>query len=113
MTNILKTGAELITAERERHILHEGRTPEHDAAHKPGTLTVAAIVYATLAASSPDMRQRFRDEKEQGLTPRHWPWDSSSFKIGANDDGDSRIRELTKAGALIAAEIDRIQSKSH
>jgi hypothetical protein len=113
MTHIIQSGAERIATERARQITDEGRTAEHDAAHKQGALTMAAIVYATAAASSPDMRKNFRDVKEQGLTLRHWPWEAGSFKIGADDGKDSRIRELTKAGALIAAEIDRLLKQSH
>jgi hypothetical protein len=35
--------------------------------------------------------------------PREWPWDSKWWKPG------ERIRELEKAGALIAAEIARLE----
>ena len=35
-----------------------------------------------------------------------WPWDLEWFKPSPYD----RIRELVKAGALIAAEIDRLQN---
>ena len=37
--------------------------------------------------------------------PPTWPWDESWFKPTPDD----RIRELVKAGALILAEIDRLQ----
>ncbi len=48
----------------------------------------------------------------------NWPWDPKWWKPLYNDEEDqtpdeidNRIRELTKAGALIAAEIDRLQRK--
>jgi hypothetical protein len=37
-----------------------------------------------------------------------WPWSKHWWKPTPND----RVRELVKAGALIAAEIDRLQAKS-
>jgi hypothetical protein len=36
---------------------------------------------------------------------RFWPWTQRTFKPTPHD----RIRELVKAGALIAAEIDRLE----
>ena len=38
------------------------------------------------------------------MPPTLWPWALSQWKPTPDD----RIRELTKAGALIAAEIDRL-----
>lgn len=80
-------GAELIAAERQRQVDVEGWTPEHDAEHDRGELAKAAAAYAV-----PDHAAVF------------WPWAFSGFKR------DERVRELAKAGALIAAEIDRLQS---
>ena len=37
-----------------------------------------------------------------------WPWDEKFFKPDTTYTYDGRIRELTKAGALICAEIDRL-----
>lgn len=42
---------------------------------------------------------------EKLLVWKIWPWDKSWWKPTPDD----RIRELIKAGALIAAEIDRLQ----
>lgn len=36
--------------------------------------------------------------------PLRWPWEAEAFKPTPDD----RVRELVKAGALIAAEIDRL-----
>lgn len=98
----MKTGIQLITEERERQIAQEGWTPEHDDEHRRGELASAASAY-TIA--SRDMIL--------GLPPRgvamaigsmYWPADWGEFK--ATEDV---VRNLTKAGALIAAEIDRLQ----
>jgi hypothetical protein len=86
-------GAELIAAERERQVSAEGWTPEHDDQHTRGELAKAAGVYAMPANAS---------WKEVA-----WPWEPESFKHKP-PTREGRIRELTKAGALIAAEIDRL-----
>lgn len=85
------TGAELIQKERERQITEEGWTPEHDDQHDLGQILAAAICYAHNAG----------DYKM--APPRQWPWDESWWKPTGKT-----IRDLTKAGALIAAEIDRL-----
>lgn len=87
------TGIELIAAERQRQITDEGWTAEHDDQWPYGTLAEAAACYAS--------KQRTAD----GFSPDGWPWDEEWWKPTPLD----RIRELTKAGALIAAEIDRLQ----
>jgi len=43
--------------------------------------------------------------KMVGPIPFNWPWEDRFWKPTPND----RVRELVKAGALIAAEIDRVQ----
>lgn len=85
----------LIAAERQRQVAAEGWTPEHDDGHADGEMAEAAACYAL----PPDLRQ----ESPKG--PQFWPWDAQWWKPSPND----RIRELVKAGALIAAEIDRLQ----
>lgn len=91
----MKTGIDYISAERERQVNEEGWTPQHDAHYKDNELAYAAVSYAI-----PDIgRYRYLDEK-----PKYWPWESKWWKPTPDD----RIRELSKAGALIAAEIDRL-----
>lgn len=90
-----KPGADLIAAERDRQVEAEGYSPEHDDRHKPEEFTMAAIAYAL-----PEwMRWTYKGDCEW------WPFEKDSFKPSPDD----RMRELVKAGALIAAEIDRIQ----
>lgn len=93
---------DLIDEERSRQIQDEGWTPEHDDGHQHGELAKAAACYAT-------------PEESRFMLGRHiWPWDEAWWKPEPHD----RIRELVKAGALIVAEIDRLQrlaanSKNH
>lgn len=93
-----RDGVAIIAAERRRQIRDEGWTRDHDVSHHAGVLAQAAATYATL----PERRLY------GGADLRHpigWPlgWD---FKPTPDD----RVRELAKAGALIAAEIDRIMA---
>jgi hypothetical protein len=90
-------GAALIATERKRQVSEEGWTLEHDAEHDDGALVWAAICYArasTLAA----YRSFF--------PPSEWPWQPKWWKPSKD-----RIRNLVKAGALIAAEIDRLAAE--
>lgn len=82
-------GVSLIAAERDRQINEEGWTSEHDDQYTDDSLSVAAASYAL-----PD---RLRSS-----IARLWPWDLKWWKPSPD-----RIRDLIKAGALIAAEIDR------
>lgn len=92
-----KTGVELIAEERKRQIEIEGWTAEHDAKYVCGELTDAAVCYA--------IRGYWRTRYDSFLKIV-WPWDPKWWKPSQDD----RIRELAKAGALIAAEIDRLQN---
>lgn len=97
----MKTGIEIISDERQRQLDEEGWTPEHDSQHSDGELAIASACYA--------MAERERDIEEFGINGGpliFWPWDDKWWKPTPND----RIRELAKSGALIAAEIDRIQN---
>jgi hypothetical protein len=102
----MNTGIELIAAERERH----GWTIDHDNRHTAGELIAAATCYADASlalingAQPEDVRGYYLDCTAP--VPQ-WPWDDSSFKISSDP-----IRNLVKAGALIAAEIDRISRQN-
>lgn len=90
-------GIDLIAAERKRQVEQEGWTPAHDRRHEDGELAFAAACYAL-------------PEAARGIivvTPKFWPWDLEWWKPTPDD----RIRELQKAGALIAAEIDRLRAE--
>lgn len=83
-----------IATERRRQIEQEGWTPEHDDAHSDGQMATAAACYA-ISAHSPLRYKRI-------IMPSWWPWDSTWWKPSTTR------RDLVKAGALIAAEIERL-----
>lgn len=78
-----------IKAERRRQIAEEGWTAEHDDAYRLGELLSAAHAYAD-------------EPGAKGVPPGSWPWSSLWWKPG------SKARDLTKAGALCLAELDRM-----
>lgn len=85
-----------VAAERRRQIEVEGWTPEHDDEHKAGGMRVAAACYAIWGLPS-----RIASE----LVSKLWPWTGWSqqwFK-----PKDTR-HNLIRAGALILAEIERL-----
>lgn len=91
----MKAGAQLITEERARQIEAEGFGPEHDANHGRGELASAAVCYALLHANYP-----IRDGWK--MVGCFWPWDDEYWKPR------TPVENLVRAGALIAAEIDRL-----
>ncbi len=101
----MKTGIELIAEERQRQIEIEGWTKEHDAQHKDCELVKAAICYAdpNIYYNRENILIKYR------VPNKFWPkqWDIHWFKP------TDRIRDLVKAGALIAAEIDRLQTENN
>lgn len=100
---IKPTGLELVSQERARHF-ELGYDAEHDSYEVNGELAAAAALYAVDGTYLEDML--YTDATEYD---KLWPWPESSYpdKRGKIE----RIRELTVAGALIAAEIDRLQAK--
>ena len=101
------TGVELIAAERQRQIDVEGWSAERDGAvHSDGQLGRAAENYVRFAVE-PALARDY--QRKNGHTPGGWPWHWSWWKPSQGDAPEDRIRELSKAGALIAAEIDRLQ----
>ncbi|CUX23649.1 hypothetical protein AGR6A_Cc150138 [Agrobacterium sp. NCPPB 925] len=79
-----------IAAERARQIEKEGWSPEHDDKYTNGELLEAAACYA------------LHNSGELDDAPGAWPWSRDFWKP------TSRQRDLEKAGALIAAELDRV-----
>jgi hypothetical protein len=93
------TAIEMIAAERERQIEQEGWTAEHDAKeHNNGDLTKAGISYAAQAAT------QLKLNTNETCDTMNWPWDYKWWKPSPDP-----VRNLVKAGALIAAEIDRLK----
>ena len=89
----MPTGIDIIAKERTRQIHVEEWTPSHDSEHDGGELAMAASVYAAPEMCRGPARMRAM-----------WPWSDAWWKPSPED----RVRELAKAGALIAAEIDRL-----
>lgn len=111
------TGAKLIAAERQRQIAQEGWTAEHDDDHAGPALALAGICYAAAAVDQCDIRAVAWDGEGNAEIRDPWPWDKTWDKrkkharARAHTEEDrrtGRIRCLTIAGALIAAEIDRL-----
>lgn len=96
----LEGGAGLIVVERRRQVLDERYLVGQDDKHTEDQLALAAVSYAL-----PDRLRAHRMTAFAGrLCPLFWPWVPRYWKPTSGD----RTRELVKAGALIAAEIDRI-----
>lgn len=102
----MKTGIELIAEERQRQIEKEGYTDISDSQHDDNSLAKAAACYA-MPNDEREKYQSFTFSEPKRFYPRWWPksWHINHWK----PTPDNRVKELTKAGALIAAEIDRLQ----
>lgn len=91
-----------VIAERQRQQSVEGLTPAHDDKHDNNEMAFAASCYAFHSAAAS------WDFEDDGMpydihpAPKNWPWDSRWWKP------TSPRRDLVKAGALIIAEIERI-----
>jgi hypothetical protein len=99
-------GIERIAKERQRQIDKEGWTAEHDDHHNHGDLSAAARCY-TLCAWRQLMGKQCGwtdDQFDFIILEREWPWDRTWWKPSPDP-----IRNLEKAGALISAEIDKLQ----
>lgn len=91
MTDNLTQAARDVLAERRRQIEAEGWTPEHDDKWSSGEIAQATACYALLAAAW---------NREAVL--EIFPWSRSWLK------STTPRRDLVKAGALIQAEIERL-----
>lgn len=84
-----------VLAERARQIHVEGCSLARDDRYVSGELSAAAAAYLSWT----------HGEYDAGTVPINWPWDWVWFK-----PADPR-RNLVKAGALILAEIERIDRR--
>ncbi|MDR0474229.1 MAG: hypothetical protein LBH43_11230 [Treponema sp.] len=96
------TGVERIATERKRQIESEGWSAEHDDSHDHGELARAAACYALNGDNQ--TATVGKNAVVIDLIKLIWPWDWKWW----TPSPVNRIRELEKAGALIAAEIDRL-----
>jgi hypothetical protein len=84
-----------VAAERERQKTIEGFTEAHDDAHAKGEMAAAAACYAFQSV-----------RRYVAPAPFDWPWEVQSWKP------KDRRRNLVLAGALIIAEIERLDRAS-
>lgn len=93
-------GVTAIAQERRGQIEREGYAPSEDDAYTAGELAQAACAYITWEWSEAHDRDRHM--------ALHWPmgWDLAAFKP------KDRRSDLVRAGALLAAEIDRLDRKA-
>lgn len=92
MVAVNHDGADLIAIERERQAEIKGWTPEHDDQWGESELLIAASGYL------------YAGHTGNTSKPMGWPWHEDWWR-----PSEDPIRNLVKAGALIAAEIDRLQ----
>ena len=85
--------AQDVLAERRRQVESEGWTPEHDDEHASGALADAAACYAVFPVAGTELPKGYYSL---------WPWDRGWWKP------KDRRSNLVKAGALILAEIERL-----
>jgi hypothetical protein len=98
------SGAGRIATERERQVSAEGWTAEHDECHPRGELALAAAFYILSEKVRTKTEMHTVETTPIIVADLRWPFEGEAWKPTPRD----RIRELTKAGALIAAEIDRL-----
>lgn len=91
-----------VIAERQRQVSAEGWTPDHDDTHHNNEMAFAAACYAFhAAAASWDLEDDGIDYDSHPV-PKNWPWEPEWWKP------KSARADLVRAGALILAEIERL-----
>ncbi len=115
MSTDTRTGLQRIADERNRQLHKLGWNAEHDDEHDDGSLAWAAVCYAAptpVYAKDPDddgvftFRDPFPHEWVDARQKRSHRTKNLITKAAVYDA--QRLRLLEKAGALIAAEIDRL-----
>lgn len=88
----MKTGIELIAQERQEQIEKHGMTVASDVNINPNGALLSAAKYLI--------------DPSHSIWPKHWNVDYKEHL----DNNKTKLEKLVIAGALIAAEIDRIKS---
>ena len=93
-----------IAVERRRQMEAESWSPDHDDRHTRGELARAASCYAVVGGMGDSTRDHYRPghPPRSYATGQGWPWDAEWWKP------KDRRRDLIRAGALIVAEIERL-----
>lgn len=103
----MKSALGLLASERKRQIAEENWSEEQDKTYKDGQLAILASLYA-LPESKRTYIPKYTSDGHIKHVPLGFPDDfNCTFWKPSRYD---RIRELVKAGALILAEIERLQS---
>lgn len=101
--NLVHLGVLLIAEERRWQVEKHGWTAAHDDKHDRGQMLAAAMCYASV----PLLRLTFKPNNAESeiteVMATKWPWDEQWWKPSRDP-----VSNLVKAGALIAAEIDRL-----
>lgn len=101
-----QTGIDKIWKERLRQIHTEGYDSDHDSQHTLGEIAEGARCYLTAA-----LEQIYQETNHNAFLDsqtlkdefcKDWPWEFDTFK-----PSEDYQRNLVKAGAMIAAELDR------
>lgn len=101
-----------VLAERERQKTVEGWTAEHDDMHDKGEIGKAAACYALCGSCADNQRAPMLNladtygSEAHSAWRRMWPWNHTWWKP------KDRRRDLVRAGALIIAEIERLDRRS-
>jgi hypothetical protein len=106
------SGIDDIAAERKRQREIEGWSTEHDDRHRDKSMALAAALYATPVPLQAVYVWHGDDRVPHVRTFDPWPWKNVGAN-GTSDAWDKRKkhdyrRRLVIAGALLAAEIDRL-----
>lgn len=113
----MKKGIDLITEERQKQN-NNGYDTNHDSQHDFRELMSAARIYIDAAILTTKSKEIGNSDEASTSWHKHnepfewknlklgWPWEEESFKP------TTPLEDLTKAGALIAAAIDRLQKDS-
>ena len=100
---ILASGLGVIARERDEQVEDHGYDALHDDQYGQAQLARAGYLYARAATD------QIRGNKVNlTVAPGNWPWEPRFWRL----DLDRPIHNLAKAGALIAAEIDRLLRRS-
>lgn len=102
-------GIRAIESERTRQVQEEGYTPERDTKNGKWDLARAAACYAI----PPFDRNLELTDSNRTIHTQLWPWNLHYWKPvdrGQDDYALARATELVKAGALIAAQLDLLES---
>jgi len=97
-------GIELFSLELER-VRAKGRTVAHDRQYVLGELAFAGASYAQVeGAQAKVVTQSGKEPNVEIMGPlKIWPWAQQHWK-----PSNSRLRNIVRAGALLAAEADRL-----